>query len=120
MSGPEPTMSDHIAELRARQARAREMGGEEGLKRHRESGRLPVRERIEMLIDPEMVHLTRKFEQQDGRESSLGSKMRARMRAETPRPASHMERNSRFGRMLNASPCASPGGSRAASPCAFR
>ena len=74
----------------------------------------------EMLIDPEMVHLTRKFEQQDGRESSLGSKMRARMRAETPRPASHMERNSRFGRMLNASPCASPGGSRAASPCAFR
>ena len=53
MSGPEPTMSDHIAELRARQARAREMGGEEGLKRHRESGRLPVRERIEMLIDPD-------------------------------------------------------------------
>ena len=53
MSDPGSTMSDHIAELRARQARAREMGGEEGLKRHRESGRLPVRERIEMLIDPD-------------------------------------------------------------------
>lgn len=46
-----PTMADKLAELRARQARAREMGGEEGLRRHRESGRLPVRERVEMLID---------------------------------------------------------------------
>jgi len=46
-----PTMDDRIAELRARQARAREMGGEEGLRRHRASGRLPVRERVELLVD---------------------------------------------------------------------
>ncbi len=47
----DPTMESRIAELRARQARAREMGGEEGLKKHRASGRLPVRERVELLID---------------------------------------------------------------------
>lgn len=46
-----PTMQERIAELRQRQARAREMGGEEGLKKHRASGRLPVRERVELLID---------------------------------------------------------------------
>lgn len=44
-------MDEKIAELRARQSRAREMGGPEGLRRHRESGRLPVRERVAMLID---------------------------------------------------------------------
>ncbi len=49
----EPTMDEKIAELRKRQARARKMGGVEGLKRHRESGRLPVRERVELLIDEE-------------------------------------------------------------------
>lgn len=48
---PAPTMQDRIEELRARQARAREMGGEEGLKKHRASGRLPVRERVALLID---------------------------------------------------------------------
>lgn len=46
-----PTMQDRIVELRQRQARAREMGGVEGLKKHRASGRLPVRERVELLID---------------------------------------------------------------------
>jgi acetyl-CoA carboxylase carboxyltransferase component len=45
--------AERLEKLRAEQARAREMGGEEGLKRHRASGRLPVRERIELLIDPE-------------------------------------------------------------------
>jgi acetyl-CoA carboxylase carboxyltransferase component len=50
MSGT-PTMDDRVAELRLRQERAREMGGEEGLRRHRASGRLPVRERIAMLVD---------------------------------------------------------------------
>lgn len=44
-------MDARIAELRARQARAREMGGEEGVRRHRASGRLPVRERVELLVD---------------------------------------------------------------------
>lgn len=50
MSGT-PTMDDRVAELRLRQERAREMGGEEGLRRHRASGRLPVRERIALLVD---------------------------------------------------------------------
>jgi acetyl-CoA carboxylase carboxyltransferase component len=44
-------MQAKIADLRARQARAREMGGPEGLRRHRESGRLPVRERVALLVD---------------------------------------------------------------------
>lgn len=44
-------MGDLVADLRGRQARAREMGGPEGLRRHRESGRLPVRERVAMLVD---------------------------------------------------------------------
>lgn len=44
-------MRAKILELRERQARAREMGGEEGLRRHRASGRLPVRERVDLLID---------------------------------------------------------------------
>ena len=47
------TMEERILDLRARQARAREMGGSEGLRRHRESGRLPVRERLTMLVDPD-------------------------------------------------------------------
>jgi acetyl-CoA carboxylase carboxyltransferase component len=46
-----PTMADRVAELRERQERARAMGGEEGLARHRASGRLPVRERIDQLLD---------------------------------------------------------------------
>jgi acetyl-CoA carboxylase carboxyltransferase component len=44
-------MAGKVAELRARQERAHEMGGPERLRRHRESGRLPVRERIALLID---------------------------------------------------------------------
>lgn len=44
-------MSDKIKELRVRQDRALMMGGDEGLKKHRASGRLPVRERIALLID---------------------------------------------------------------------
>jgi acetyl-CoA carboxylase carboxyltransferase component len=44
-------MYAQIEELRKRQARALEMGGPEAVERHRQSGRLPVRERIELLID---------------------------------------------------------------------
>ena len=43
--------ADPLDVLREKQRLAREMGGPEGLRRHRESGRLPVRERIEMLLD---------------------------------------------------------------------
>src|SRR5690606_28227072 len=45
------TMAQLVADLRQRQEKAREMGGPEGLARHRASGRLPVRERIALMID---------------------------------------------------------------------
>lgn len=44
-------MAERVADLRQRQARAREMGGTEAIERHRASGRLPVRERIAMMVD---------------------------------------------------------------------
>jgi acetyl-CoA carboxylase carboxyltransferase component len=44
-------MQDKVADLRARQERALEMGGADGLEKHRASGRLPVRERVALLID---------------------------------------------------------------------
>src|SRR5271167_806561 len=46
-----PTMAERIAELRNRQSEAHAMGGEEALARHRASGRLPVRERVALLVD---------------------------------------------------------------------
>jgi acetyl-CoA carboxylase carboxyltransferase component len=44
-------MAERIVALRERRERSLEMGGLEGLRKHRESGRLPVRERIDMLVD---------------------------------------------------------------------
>jgi 3-methylcrotonyl-CoA carboxylase beta subunit/propionyl-CoA carboxylase len=44
-------MAGLVAELRARLARTRDGGGERYLQRHREQGKLPVRERIERLLD---------------------------------------------------------------------
>ncbi|CAH1653046.1 MULTISPECIES: carboxyl transferase domain-containing protein [unclassified Chelatococcus] len=41
-----------IADLRARKARVMEMGGAAAVERHRASGRLPVRERLDLLLDP--------------------------------------------------------------------
>lgn len=48
-----PTQADLAERLAHEQEQARAMGGEAGLARHRASGRLPVRERIDLLIDPE-------------------------------------------------------------------
>jgi 3-methylcrotonyl-CoA carboxylase beta subunit len=45
-------MSQLVAELRERLARVRLGGGERSLQRHRELGKLPVRDRIERLLDP--------------------------------------------------------------------
>ncbi|HLG58111.1 MAG TPA: carboxyl transferase domain-containing protein [Vicinamibacterales bacterium] len=45
-------MTALVAELRARVARARQGGGEKYVQRHREQGKLPVRERIDKLLDP--------------------------------------------------------------------
>jgi 3-methylcrotonyl-CoA carboxylase beta subunit/propionyl-CoA carboxylase len=45
-------MQQLVAELRDRTARAREGGGAQYLARHREQGKLPVRERIDRLLDP--------------------------------------------------------------------
>ena len=44
-------MTRLLAELRERTARAREGGGAGYMQRHREQGKLPVRERIERLVD---------------------------------------------------------------------
>ena len=41
-----------IEELRDRQALARELGGPERVKRHKDGGKLTVRERIDQLLDP--------------------------------------------------------------------
>ncbi|HTY54850.1 MAG TPA: carboxyl transferase domain-containing protein, partial [Candidatus Binataceae bacterium] len=41
-----------LKELRERQALAAQGGGEAMTRRHRERGKIPVRERIEMLLDP--------------------------------------------------------------------
>ncbi|HET7480720.1 MAG TPA: carboxyl transferase domain-containing protein [Rubrobacteraceae bacterium] len=41
-----------LSELRERSAEARRGGGEKARKRHRERGKLPVRERIDLLLDP--------------------------------------------------------------------
>jgi acetyl-CoA carboxylase carboxyltransferase component len=45
-------MRELVAELRTRLAHARLGGGEKYLQRHREQGKMPVRERIDGLIDP--------------------------------------------------------------------
>jgi acetyl-CoA carboxylase carboxyltransferase component len=45
-------MRQLVAELRERTERARQGGGPKYLQRHREQGKLPVRERIDRLIDP--------------------------------------------------------------------
>jgi acetyl-CoA carboxylase carboxyltransferase component len=44
-------MTELVAELRDRLARAREGGGAKYLQRHRDQGKLPVRDRIDRLID---------------------------------------------------------------------
>ena len=45
-------MQQLVAELQARRAAAREGGGARYLERHREQGKLPVRERLDLLLDP--------------------------------------------------------------------
>ena len=45
-----------IAELRRREALAREMGGPEKVRRQHDNGRLTVRERVDALIDPGSFH----------------------------------------------------------------
>jgi acetyl-CoA carboxylase carboxyltransferase component len=45
-------MSQLVGELRERTARASEGGGERYVQRHREQGKLPVRERLQKLLDP--------------------------------------------------------------------
>lgn len=45
-----------IAELKERQRLAQQMGGPDRVRRHRESGKLTVRERIEQFLDPGSFH----------------------------------------------------------------
>src|ERR1043165_4915034 len=46
-----------VSELNAKLAAAREGGGEKYMKRHREQGKMPVRERIAALLDPDTPFL---------------------------------------------------------------
>src|SRR3990170_4797464 len=61
---------DEIEELRRREELARGMGGPEKVERQRAAGRLTVRERIDLLLDPgtfnEIGALAGKAEYQDG------------------------------------------------------
>ena len=50
-------MGGLVGELRTRLAEARRGGGEEAVRRHREQGKLLVRERIERLLDPDTPFL---------------------------------------------------------------
>src|SRR5205807_3630136 len=50
------TWQPELDELRRRQALARAMGGPEKLKRHRDNGKLDVRERIDALVDEGSFH----------------------------------------------------------------
>ncbi|MBW3564013.1 MAG: methylcrotonoyl-CoA carboxylase [Acidobacteria bacterium] len=50
-------MEKLVAELRERRDVAREGGGEKYLARHREQGKLPVRERLDLLLDPDTAFL---------------------------------------------------------------
>ena len=45
-------MEQLVADLRRHLAAAREGGGPQSLERHRRQGKLPVRERLERLLDP--------------------------------------------------------------------
>jgi acetyl-CoA carboxylase carboxyltransferase component len=45
-------MESLVADLKARLTAARAGGGEDALKRQREQGKLPTRERVELLVDP--------------------------------------------------------------------
>jgi acetyl-CoA carboxylase carboxyltransferase component len=45
-----------VEELHRREAMAREMGGPEKVERHKAAGKLPVRERIARLLDPDTFH----------------------------------------------------------------
>src|SRR3712207_2269623 len=46
-----------LQELRERSAESRRGGGEKAQRRHKERGKLPVRERVEMLLDPNTAFL---------------------------------------------------------------
>ena len=50
------TWEPEIEELRWREALARQMGGEDKVKRQRDGGKLTVRERIDILLDPGSFH----------------------------------------------------------------
>jgi 3-methylcrotonyl-CoA carboxylase beta subunit/propionyl-CoA carboxylase len=69
-------MASLVAELRDRLAAAREGGGPRYLQRHREQGKLPVRERIDKLLDPRSPFLELSplaaFDMYDGDAPSAG------------------------------------------------
>src|ERR1044071_9160710 len=50
-------MTDLVAELRERTALVAAGGGEKSVERHRSRGKLPARERIDLLVDPDTAFL---------------------------------------------------------------
>src|SRR5436305_8214558 len=50
-------MEELVAELRERTAQVARGGGEKALERHRSRGKLPARERIDGLVDPDSAFL---------------------------------------------------------------
>src|ERR687885_3078403 len=50
-------MEELVAELRERTAQVTRGGGDKALERHRSRGKLPARERIDRLLDPESAFL---------------------------------------------------------------
>ena len=69
-------MRQAVTELKARLLAARDGGGPKALQRHREQGKLPVRERIERLLDPDTPFLEigalAGFELYDGQAPAAG------------------------------------------------
>jgi len=51
-NGPLDSWHKEVEELRHRKELAKRLGGDEGLRRQREAGKLTVRERITQLLDP--------------------------------------------------------------------
>src|SRR5438876_10182608 len=50
-------MAALVAELRERTAQVARGGGEEATERHRSRGKLPARERVDLLVDPDTAFL---------------------------------------------------------------
>ncbi len=79
------TMQERIAELKKRREEARLGGGADKLEKHRASGKLTARERIDALVDPDSFEETGMFAQH--RATSFGMEGKDPNAAPAPAPA---------------------------------